>query len=308
MSFSSNNELISAVVVSYFPDFGVLLALLRCLALQVDHLILVDNGGGQMASDFFAKEGGEIQYVRMPKNMGLGFALNAGFEQAANFGSQYVATFDQDSAPAPHLIAHLRQIHRNMKSRGVLCAAVGPAFYDRREAEKNFFPFYLEDDIGITALFPNESTKILVQADSLITSGMLVDISVWLGGIRYQDDLFVDYTDTDWCFRARAKGYQLFGALDVEMGHALSDGPPVRFLGFNFFKYSPLRRYYYFRNTVALCHAPYVSKAWKRRLASGLVLRFFINLVIDRQRFSSAKMMLKGIRHAVAEKSGEYAG
>jgi rhamnosyltransferase len=302
----SNNANLAAIVVSFFPEDAVIDRLLKSLSSQVGHLILVDNGGGENAAAAIREQGVEIEYIRFGKNLGLGHALNAGFERAASLGVKYVATFDQDSDPPADLVGNLMKFHEELELKGVNCAAVGPVFFDRREAVKVYFPFYFEKNglinSAVRGMWPDD----LVETDSLITSGMLVRTDVWVDGIHYDDGLFVDYTDTEWCFRVRAKGYKLYGCIQIEMGHAPSDAPPARVFGLSFFRYSPLRRFYYFRNTVKFCLAPYVSWAWRRRLALGLALRFFINLVIDKKKFFSLKMMLKGAYDGLCGKSGEF--
>lgn len=297
---------IAAIVVAYRPDLSVLEKLLISVRPQVDILILVDNGGAIA----FQREFGDglllDRYIGLESNLGLGYALNAGFEVALQSGVKYVATFDQDSAPHLTLIQELFEYQEKLEGSGVNCAAVSPVFFDRREESKTYFPFYFEKNGVIHSVTPNTCSDDVVEADLLITSGMLVRIAAWSSVVRYDASLFVDYTDTEWCFRARAAGYRLFGCLKVEMGHAPSDAPPARVFGLSFFRYSPLRRYYYFRNTVRFCLAQYVSWPWKRRLMMGLALRFFVNLLIDESRLKSCKMMLLGVFHGLRGKTGEF--
>jgi rhamnosyltransferase len=297
---------VTALVVSYFPDDAVILKLMQSLASQVDHLILIDNGGGESAAAAAKSMGIGLEHINLGKNLGLGHALNVGFERAAALGAKYVATFDQDSAPLPDLIDSLKKVHQDLEAKGVNCAAVAPVFFDRRESAKVYFPFYYEEEGRILSATPATSSENVVETDVLITSGMLVRTDVWTNGVHYDEGLFVDYTDTEWCFRARSQGYRLFGCLRVEMGHAPSDAPPARVFGFSFFRYSPLRRYYYFRNTVKFCLAPYVSWTWKRRLSMGLALRFGVNLVIDEKKWRSFKMMLLGALDGFRGRTGEF--
>ena len=239
-------------------------------------------------------------------NKGLGYALNTGFTEAIKNKCEYVATFDQDSAVDDGLISKLLNQFLEIEATSVKCAAVAPVFFDRREGTKTYFPFYQEIDGKIISKTPLNTSEQYVEASSLITSGMLVKASAWESGLKYDESLFVDYTDPEWCFRARNLGYKLFGCLNIEMGHAPSDSPPARFFGFSFFRYSPLRRYYYFRNTVRFCLLPYVSNTWKKRLSLGLALRFFVNVAIDEKKLSSLKMMSLGLIHGILGRSGAF--
>jgi len=297
---------VAAIVVGFFPSFPVLDALLRTLLAQAGCVIFVDNGGGGQYLAAYPDERRHVYYIDMRGNQGLGEALNAGFEEAVSRGVEFVATFDQDSAPSPSMLAGLMAAHRDLARRGVKCAAVGPRFYDSREGSMKKFPVYKQVGRRISAIPQADSATGLFEVDVLITSGMLVNARVWKQGVAYNPGLFIDYTDTDWCFRARAAGLKLFVCPDQEMAHALSDAPPVRLLGLNFLRYSPLRRYYYFRNTIFFVSQPYVSWPWKMRLFAGLGVRFVSNVFIDNQRLAGLKMSLVGMAHGIGRKLGPY--
>lgn len=297
-------ESIAAVVVGFNPDIKVLDELLLSLSHQVSLLVLVNNGGAEHFLKDFPEDRASVKYLSLNGNKGLGTALNAGFELAVEAGMQYMVTFDQDSHAAPTLIADLHAAMGNAKSRDPRCIAVSPTFFDRRDGKKIFFPFYQTVDGVIKPVFESDDDHGLVKADALITSGMFVDTQAWKEGIRYNEGMFVDFTDTEWCFRVRDLGYNLYGCLNVEMGHALSDAPPVKIFGLSFFRYSPVRRYFFFRNTVAVCRMEHTPSVWKRRLSTALMLRFAVNLIIDKNKIQSLKMMMRGICHGLRKSLG----
>lgn len=295
---------LGAVVVSYHPDIEVLDQLLLSLLGQVELLILADNGGGQGFLSDFPEKKKSVHYIDMGGNRGLGAALNMGFSIAAREGIDYLVTFDQDSFASGDLIAKLNQSMVAAQAKNSHTVAVSPSFFDRRQDEVVRFPFYKTERHKIVPVFESSDVDGLVDADTLITSGMMVSVPAWLSGMKYNEGMFVDYTDTEWCFRAKSQGYSLYGSTRIEMGHALSDAPPIKFFGLSFFRYSPIRRYFYFRNTVAVVMMPHTSVAWKKRLLMGLVLRFFVNLTIDKQRKKSFTMMVRGVLHALKKQLG----
>lgn len=297
--------MIGAVVVGYYPDYPVLDALLLGLLDQADLVIYVNNGGGENYLSHHPTQKARVQLVDSGRNNGVGSALNQGLELALKQGCSYVATFDQDSILPDGLIKGLLEAHLELQGNGIVCAAVGPVFYDRRAEQIIYYPFYKEQNSSIHTIRSETISDRLIEVDVLITSGMLVNVKSWAAGFHYDPALFVDHTDTEWCHRVRAEGFRLYACLDLKMGHALSDTVPVRVLGRHFFRYSPLRRYYYFRNTVYLLLRPYISWAWKRQLAYGLGLRFFVNVMIDRSKLSSLKMMCKGVVDAFSGRLGE---
>jgi len=295
---------VAAVVVGFFPKFHILDALLLSLLKQADLVIFIDNGGGEQYLAAHPTKKSEINYINLGNNRGLGFALNEGFKIAISRGFDFVATFDQDSSPTPLMITGLLKAHYSLQRKGISCAAIGPRFYDNREGKKHYYPLYKQIGYGITTLPQLDKATRLFDVDVLITSGMLVNVAAWKAGVIYNPQLFVDYTDTDWCFRARDAGFKLFVSPDEEMGHAISDTPPIRFFGLNLLRYSPVRRYYYFRNTVFFIRQLYVSWPWKLRLLIGLGIRFVSNLFIDTHRLKGLRMSLLGLAHGAIGKLG----
>jgi rhamnosyltransferase len=295
---------IAAVVVGYMPEVDVLDKLLVSLSAQVNMLIFLDNGGAAEILMNAPSEMKSLVRIDMGGNKGLGAALNVGFDLAVKAGMDFVVTFDQDSHAEPDLIQRLDAAMGHAKIKDSKTIAVSPAFFDRRDGKKINFPFYQSVAGVIKPVFKSDDEHGLVRADALITSGMFISTQAWKEGIKYDEGMFVDFTDTEWCFRVRDKGYNLYGCLDIEMGHALSDAPPVKIFGLSFFRYSPVRRYFFFRNTVAVCRMAHTPNCWKKRLSVALILRFFVNLVIDTDKTQSLKMMVRGIRHGLRNSLG----
>jgi rhamnosyltransferase len=296
----------AAVIVGYNPEYAVMYQLLDLVSTQVDTLILVDNGGAEAFSEF--KGNGTVNYIYIDagKNAGLGCGLNIGCRIAVEQGADYIALFDQDSAPPRDLIANLLSSHRKLVEKQINCAAIGPVYYDRRESEIKYFNFYREIGNKIITISPSSSDEQMIQVDALITSGMLIRSSVLLNGFYFDESLFVEYTDSEWCFRVRHAGYQLFADMHVVMPHTPAESPAVRLFGLSFYRYSPVRRYYWYRNTMVLLQSKTFGSRWKRRLFIGLCLRFAINIIIDSNKISSLRMMIKGMWDGLLNRSGPY--
>lgn len=92
---------VAAIVVGFRPEMDIIDRLLSSLVDQVDMLILVDNGASQtyLSHDLIRRQ--KVSYIDLGSNLGLGRALNVGFELAVENGAEYVVTFDQDSNAAP---------------------------------------------------------------------------------------------------------------------------------------------------------------------------------------------------------------
>ena len=63
---------------------------------------------------------------------------------------------------------------------------------------------------------------------------------------EFDENLFIDYVDTDYCIRLRKSGYKLIQFARPIMMHSL--GITKDTLGYSFYEHSPIRNYYIFRN------------------------------------------------------------
>jgi rhamnosyltransferase len=84
----------------------------------------------------------------------------------------------------------------------------------------------------------------------VITSGSLLSLSTLdrIGGFR--DDFFIDYVDSEFCFRARALGYRVAMTRKPLMSHAIGASTHHALLGVRKWtsNHSADRRYYMARN------------------------------------------------------------
>lgn len=296
---------IFAVVITFYPDFGDLRTLIGSLRDQVTKIIIVDNGSSEFATFSTLKNDAvNLDILGLGDNLGIGHAQNVGIEYAQNEGADFVVLFDQDSCPEANMIQTLRCEALKLQLDGVPLAAVAPCYKDAQGGMLSSFVRVGFFGFKRTAIVPNSGP---IEADFLISSGSLIPISTIndIGGV--DATLFIDHVDTEWCFRAKANGYRLFGIPDAVMLHSLGD----RRIRFWFLRWrtvpyhSPFRYYYMFRNSVLLQKRPYMPLKWKLadfgRCARAL---FFFGLFSSSRR-ACLKMMLRGVIDGMAGTTGK---
>jgi rhamnosyltransferase len=294
-----------ALIVCFHPGSRLLLNLAASLVSQVSKIFILNNGGidDVLKKDLLCID--NVIFHDFDSNVGIARALNKGFSSAVEKNAEFVVTFDQDSCPESKHVAILVEKWRSLSStagnKGKI-GAIGPCFYDARNG--NFdYPFYVAKGFKVVKQFPDGKESI-VKADALITSGMLVPTKMWSDGLSFKELLFIDFVDTEWCFRATQAGYLHYGCFDVKMKHELSEASPIMFFGLIVLKYSPLRRYYHFRNCLYLVSRPYVPLVFKVRLTLGLVLRFLTLPFVDDKPLLSFRSVMGGVLHAAMGRYG----
>jgi len=234
-----------AVVVAYHPERARFAALLAALAGQVEAIVVADNGGDVVAPG--------CMVLAQPGNVGVAAAQNAGIRAALAARADAVLLLDHDSIPAPDMVARLR----DALTEGV--AAAGPVYRDEDAGTDSWFVRFGRFGFERERCSQARGT---VEADFLIASGTLLSARALREVGEMDEGLFIDHVDTDWCLRARAKGWRLVGACAARMSHRLGERAVTVAGGRPFYVHGPARHYYTFRNSALLHRRPYAPAHW----------------------------------------------
>jgi rhamnosyltransferase len=288
---------ICGLVVSYFPKPGFA-ENLAALAPQVGAVLIVDNGTSGQSSDLLdrAAEMVGARIMRLGKNLGIAAALNAGIEVARDNGYVWLATFDQDSQATPHMIQQMLDVLQSYR-------------YSDRVAIVS--PCHIDDRLGFRVRERRQEAaaagwRIVYVA---MTSGNLLrlDAAAAVGG--FDDSLFIDYVDIEFCLRLRNHGYQVLEATRAELRHSLGRLERRVFLC----KYVTItnhpaeRRYYMTRNRLLIWRQYY------RRQPVWMILdirRFLFEtvyvMIYEKQVGVKLRMILRGVWHGLTNVRGIY--
>ena len=243
--------MIAGVLVSYEPEAQTLNDTFASLLPQLDHLFLVDNGSSIDPADLLDLKGEErLTIMRLDENLGIATAQNAGIAAAGEMGADFVVLSDQDTVYPQGAISRLLDVFE----RWPKAAAVVPLFNDVNKSSSD--GFILENSYLFSPTPVAGGEHSLLQA---IASGKVIKLSTLEDIGTMDEDLFIDWVDLEWCWRARRRGYQVIGSGDVEVSHSLGD--TSRNIGYREVNLrSPLRHYYITRNAFSLAlRTPYLG-------------------------------------------------
>ncbi|VVN03074.1 glycosyltransferase family 2 protein [Pseudomonas fluorescens] len=297
---------VCAVIITYHPELESLKVLVNSLAPQVESIVIVDNGSSESLSNFAVAQSHieNLSVLSLGENFGIGYAQNVGIEYAQKAGVKYVALFDQDSCPEQGMISTLCAAAADIQSAGVKLAAVAPCYKDTQGGVLSTFVRVGVFGFKRIALVSDGRP---IEADFLISSGSLIPISTItdIGGV--DASLFIDHVDTEWCFRAKARGYKLYGISNAIMLHSLGDHR-IRFwfLRWRTVPYhSPFRYYYMFRNSLLLQRRSYMPFNWKMADFCRCIRAALFFGIFSSSRISCLAMMIKGIKDGIAGVTGK---
>jgi rhamnosyltransferase len=295
---------VSAIIVTLDPIPDVLASLLRALVPQVSGIVVVDNGanGTNVEQLVQAHAAGKHILVRNGRNVGLATAQNQGLKLVLDGGADYVLLLDHDSMPSGDMVARLVAAVESGDSLDAKIAAAGPVFTDRDSVATSRFVQF--GRLGYRRVRCKGVQSGALFADILISSGMLIPSAVLRDVGMMDDSLFVDHVDTEWCLRARAKGYRILGVCGARMQHHLGDRPARSIAGRRFYLRSPARHYYFVRNSVLLYRRRYAPLAWKIGDVSRLPFLMGAALLFCAPRFQHLKAIARGAVDGMRGRSG----
>ena len=236
------------------------------------NIVVADNGSKNIdeIKNIIASNP-QILLLPLNENKGIAFALNRIFEKAIEQHHDWVLTLDQDSVAQPNLIDVLIS-YKQKQGVGILC----PRIEDRNMGRQYATNTYSVDDI-----------------EMCVTSGNLVNVESWKSVQGYNESLFIDGVDFDFCIKLRAKGYKILRLNSVYILHEVGHGHLIHIFGRNLaaMNHSHIRLYYIVRNYLYLGKQYQQKKKWVSEVAK----RMFIVTCFEHNRLKKWKYMLKGV-------------
>ncbi len=243
-----NTHPVSAVIVTYHPDDGMI-ANLQKIAAQVQKMVVVDNGSStdildslRMASRVFG-----FQLIENAQNLGIAEALNQGVRWARSKGFPWVIFFDQDSEITDGFVDQMFISLDSHPDRQRVCS---------------IHPKYLDQKCGVHLEVRRAKDGGPITS---MTSGAMMPVWIFDKIGYFASEYFIDWVDVEYCLRIRGAGYLIAESKYAVLMHSAGHPQMVTFAGFSFWPthHSAVRRYYISRNRIAVYRKYFrVFPAW----------------------------------------------
>lgn len=291
---------ISVVIVSYQPCH---LKIQKMVEILLNHenlsVILVDNGSYDIEILISGlKDKKNFYSLVLSRNLGIAHAQNIGITKAIELNSDYIVFFDQDSSLDNNFIKNLMSDYNYLKNKNYKIAAVGPRFLD--ENKGFYFPALRFNSFGLIDKISVENIQEPIEVSFLISSGTLVSVAALEEIGNMKEEFFIDYVDTEWCFRALSKGYKLYMSEKAVMRHSIGDDT-IKLLNFKIPVHSGYRRYYRVRNLFFMWKMPYIPKILTSKLmVTNFAIQILLFLLKDK-KIDYIKYYFKAIRDGLRQ-------
>ncbi|BDT78431.1 glycosyltransferase family 2 protein [Polynucleobacter yangtzensis] len=226
---------ICAIIITYHPSAEVIKNI-EIIGAMVDKVVVYDNTPGE--SEVIKSLGSisGIEVFHQGKNDGLGTALNFGLDYALEQHFDWLATFDQDSRPTANMFEKMLRDYERYPD------------YDRVRilAPRHLNPL-LEDEL--LAIETNRNLP-PIKRKTVITSGNLIYLHCIDKNLRFDEDLFIDSVDHDFCLKVLGRNEIILECENALLIHSIGDISYHRHAGVTVHatNHVPLRHYYMMRN------------------------------------------------------------
>lgn len=234
-------ECLSSVFNTDYPNYQV---------------IVVDNGSIDGSVEAISTQYPDTVLIKTGANLGYAGGNNAGIQWALDHGSDYIFILNNDTIISSDLLKVFVNSAKSLPKGSVLGAKI--YFYDRPKvlwfaggrwlSEKNCFEHidYGQQD--------ETSFNEISQVDYITGCALFSESNTFRDVGLLDDNFFLTYEETDWCYRAKAKGYSCFVIPEAKLWHKVS----ASFGGKN----SPIVVYFMTRNKLlwARKHLPFLVR------------------------------------------------
>ncbi len=283
---------LAGCIILYHPDDDVIKNISSYID-QIHVLYVVDNTETvslQLKNKLSALSE-KIIYLPQYKNIGIAAALNFAAGMACKNGYRSMLTMDQDSSfLGDEFFCLYKGLASDKKENIGLLAASYTADYDRWQK-----PF-------------NSNFNEIHYA---VTSGNIVDLNAWIKVGRFEEKLFIDEVDHEYCLKLRKAGYKILISKSILMKHVIGEFYSMEeedLIKKTELKiHHPSRYYYMSRNVLYLCKKYFFDDlrfVFKRIYYLVKVLGKIIILYPDKRNY--LRPFFKGVTHFFQSKYNQF--
>ena len=222
------------------------------------------------------------------KNYGIARALNEGVVFAKKNDFKLVLTMVQDIVAVDNMVDKLLESAK---------------FHANNDRIVSFSPNILY----AREIYQNRKikSKLYQKCLTVITSGNLVKTDVFNDFIKYEEKLFIDSVDFDFCLKLRMNDFKIIRCNNASLNHALGETRFIKIFDIKipYHVHSPTRKYYMMRNNIYILKKYFSKNTWFCLKKQLFIFIFCVqSLTLEDNRLINLKYLLKGFLDGIFNK------
>jgi len=293
-----------AIIVTYFPDSQIITETIQSIYKQVSQVLIIDNtpNGSNVFQNFkLLREANNIKLITLNQNTGIAHAQNVGIKKALEDKADFVLLSDQDTSYPDNYVDKILEAYYKIANREKVAVITPSVSNVNCEGRKQAF-------IQFNGIF---NKRIYLQSGcheitEVMASGMIIPSEVFNDIGFMNEELFIDWVDLEWGWRARVRGYKLIGCSNVVIRHHA--GEETIKIGWHLFTIRPPIRYYYIiRNMIHLAlRSKYITFGRRVNLCIKSVKYIVGYTIFGKPHWKYLVYSLKGFYHGLIKQLGPY--
>jgi GT2 family glycosyltransferase len=241
---SKNAPLIHVIVLNWNGREDTL----ECLkSLEgLDHprfcVVVVDNGSVDGSVAAIREKYPDVAVLETGANLGYAGGNNVGIQWSLSHGADFILLLNNDTVVAPNLLSALSRAAELLPEGSIIGAAI--SFFDRPDVLWFGGASWSTEKLGFRTTCRGRALSDLpeepFESDYITGCALFAPVSTFKATGLLDDNFFLTYEETDWCYRARTIGFRCFVTREARLWHKVS----ASFGGAG----SPLVRYFMVRN------------------------------------------------------------
>ena len=259
----------------------------NAIANQVEKVIIVDNGSNSETINIIKRlnENENTSLILNSENLGIATALNKGIKKALEEGFQWILTMDNDSIATSDMVKNMLEQYEG---------------FEEKENIVGMFPTYI--DLGYNEQSQEKKinkSKEYKFVNAEITSGNLLKSDIFKKVGFFDEKLFIDMVDYEFCFRIRSNGYKLVKVGSAILYHNLGNTKVKTILGKKIYctHHNFVRRYYITRNRFYTWNKYKEFNFYELKKDKKAFLKELLKIIVlEDEKLKKIKMILKGFK------------
>lgn len=221
-----------AGIVTYNPDISRFKENIGAIQNQVSRVVVFDNGSVNVKLiQEIISQWSNIVLIESNINIGIAAALNKLMDWGYVRKYEWMLSLDQDSVCDDNYVDRMKKYLTVESKLGI----VAPVIIDR--------------NVGVIGHNPRSE---YTHVNTCITSGAFSNIKAWNLIGKYDESMFIDSVDFEFCYRMRKNGYGVIQVKDIKLLHEIGKSQKRKFLLWkvDVTGHSAFRKYYIARNNI----------------------------------------------------------
>lgn len=289
----SRND-IAAIVVWFNPN-EYFSQNVRTYSKNFKKVFIIDNSESDNCE--LARNVENSVYIANKANLGIAAALNIGCQKAKEAGFSWVLTMDQDTKWNENQLEQFIEQCISMTSEDDRVKSFAPCFEVERKIHHSFLGICKRK---LYTFVTKKQYKEKFNPDSgyvdrVISSGNMIELATWQKIGKFNESLFIDEVDHDFCYRLREADYKIFKFRLIEIDHQTLDEDKKTFFPEWFrdsSKGNSMRLFYIFRNRMFVIkrHPNFADEYHERKKLFKLIIS---KCIFNKQAVKNTKILIR---------------